>query len=277
MVRREKRGVVAREAKSTGVRQGTRKRRPSERDQQALLESARRLFEEKGYDAAEVQSLVEAVANTTAASAARTDGRRVRDPEGARRALLESAVRLFEQNGYAATSVQSIVEGAELTKGAFYHHFDSKEDLLRRVHDEFINYQLGRARNVLADTGQSTAETLRRLIAEALLEPMSLYKSEITVFLQERRFLSGAVFSEIQHKRDEFEQYFVDVIERGMNEGVFRKLAPARLVAFGIIGMGAWTHVWLDLDGPVSPREIGNIYAEILLKGLLETDDVDAR
>jgi TetR/AcrR family transcriptional regulator, cholesterol catabolism regulator len=200
----------------------------------------------------------------------RPDGRRVRDPDGARRALLKSAVGLFEQYGYAATSVQSIADRAALTKGAFYHHFESKEDLLRRVHDEFINYQLGRARQVLADPQQSTAETLRRLISEALLEPMSIYKSEITVFLQERRFLSGDLFAEIQQKRDEFEHCFVEVIDRGMSEGVFRKVGAPRLVAFGIIGMGAWTHVWLDLGGSVTPKEIGNIYADILLEGLVE-------
>nr|WP_081514027.1 TetR/AcrR family transcriptional regulator [Nocardia donostiensis] len=267
------RGIVAREPETTESRQGGRQGRAPTGDRQALIDSAVQLFERSGYDPSAVQSLVEAVANSKkpASTGGRQNSRRVRDPEGARRALLESAVRLFEQKGYAATSVQSIVEGAELTKGAFYHHFESKEDLLRRVHDEFINYQLGRARNVLADAQQSPEQVLRRLVAEALLEPMSIYKSEIAVFLQERRFLSGEVFAEIQHKRDEFEQYFVDAIDAGMQAGVFRKLGPPRLIAFGIIGMGAWTHVWLDLSGPVSPREIGDIYAEILLNGLMES------
>lgn len=264
---------MAKETKSSGSARSTRRRAP-EPDREALIESARRLFEQNGYDPADIETLVEAVAKTRKAGG-KPDGRRVRDPEGARKALMASAVRLFERNGYAATSVQSIVEGADLTKGAFYHHFDSKEDLLRRVHDEFINYQLGRARTVLADTDQPPDVTLRRLIAEALLEPMSIYKSEITVFLQERRFLSGEVFAEIQHKRDEFEHCFVDVIDRGMKGGVFRRVGPPRLVAFGIIGMGAWTHVWLDLGGPVTPREIGNIYAEILLRGLLDPADED--
>ncbi|MFF0492578.1 TetR/AcrR family transcriptional regulator [Nocardia sp. NPDC004068] len=261
---------MAKESKSRGSARG-RRRAP---DREAMIESARRLFEQNGYDPADVETLVEAVAKTRTAGG-KSDGRRVRDPEGARKALMASAVRLFERNGYAATSVQSIVEGADLTKGAFYHHFDSKEDLLRRVHDEFINYQLGRARTVLADTDQPADVTLRRLIAEALLEPMSIYKSEITVFLQERRFLSGAVFAEIQHKRDEFEHCFVDVIDRGMKDGIFRRVGPPRLVAFGIIGMGAWTHVWLDLGGPLAPREIGNTYAEILLRGLLDPGDED--
>lgn len=194
----------------------------------------------------------------------------VRDPEGARRALLDSAIHLFEQFGYAATSVQRVVDRAGLTKGAFYHHFSNKDDLLLQVHDEFIDFQLERARTVVADPDLGPDERLHRLITEALLEPLSVYKSEITVFIQERRFLSGEVFAEVQAKRDEFERYFVDVIEQGMREGVFRQVGPARLVAFGIIGMGAWTHVWLDAEGPTSPTEIGNIYGSLLLDGLLD-------
>ncbi|MGH3242044.1 MAG: TetR/AcrR family transcriptional regulator [Spirillospora sp.] len=198
----------------------------------------------------------------------RRGGRRVvRDPEGARRALLASAVRLFEKNGYSATSVQSVVDGAGLTKGAFYHHFASKEDLLLAVHDEFIDYQLYRARQIVAK--DMPADTmLRQLTVEVLLEPLSVYKAEITVFLQERKFLSGEMFAGIQEKRGEFERCFVDVIERGMDEGVFRRVGPPRLVAFGIIGMAAWTHVWLDSEGPVSPTELGEIYAEMLIDGL---------
>ncbi|GEE01639.1 TetR family transcriptional regulator [Gordonia spumicola] len=195
--------------------------------------------------------------------------KRTRDPEGARAQLLASGVRLFERRGYAATSVQAIVEDAGLTKGAFYHHFGSKEDLLKRVHDEFINYQVGRARAVVNVPDATPVEKLRGLIVEALLEPMSMYKSEITVFMQERRFLEGELFTEIQRKRDEFEGFFVDVIEQGMELGVFRREGSPRLVAFGVIGMGAWTHVWLDLDGPMTPRQIGEIYANTILGGLV--------
>ncbi|WP_425839950.1 TetR family transcriptional regulator [Streptomyces fractus] len=192
----------------------------------------------------------------------------VRDPEGARRALLASAVQLFEKNGYAGTSVQSIIDGADLTKGAFYHHFKTKEDVLVLVHDQFIDYQLYRARRVVANQELSADEVLRRLIVEALLEPMAIYKSEITVYLQERRYLSGEVFAGIREKREEFERYFLDVIERGIEQGVFRPLGPPRIMAFGIIGMGAWTYSWLDAGGPVSPAEIGRTYAEMVVSGL---------
>jgi AcrR family transcriptional regulator len=47
-----------------------------------------------------------------------------------RQRLLDEAERLFRERGYAATSLEQIAEAAEVTKGAIYGHFSSKEDLL---------------------------------------------------------------------------------------------------------------------------------------------------
>jgi AcrR family transcriptional regulator len=47
-----------------------------------------------------------------------------------RQRLLREAERLFREHGYAATSLEQIAEAAEVTKGAIYGHFASKEDLL---------------------------------------------------------------------------------------------------------------------------------------------------
>ena len=43
--------------------------------------------------------------------------------------LLDAAVHVVRQKGYAATSVDDLCEAAGVTKGAFFHHFESKEDL----------------------------------------------------------------------------------------------------------------------------------------------------
>jgi AcrR family transcriptional regulator len=47
-----------------------------------------------------------------------------------RQRVLDEAQRLFRERGYAATSLEQIAEAAEVTKGAIYGHFSSKEDLL---------------------------------------------------------------------------------------------------------------------------------------------------
>lgn len=50
-------------------------------------------------------------------------------PEGARTRLLQAAVRIVREKGYCATTVDELCAGADVTKGAFFHHFKSKEGL----------------------------------------------------------------------------------------------------------------------------------------------------
>ena len=47
--------------------------------------------------------------------------------------ILETAERLFYEKGYEATSVQDILDALKLSKGGFYHHFESKLSLLEAI------------------------------------------------------------------------------------------------------------------------------------------------
>jgi TetR/AcrR family transcriptional repressor of nem operon len=49
--------------------------------------------------------------------------------ETARNRLLDAALRVIREKGYHATSVEELCAAAAVTKGAFFHHFKSKEDL----------------------------------------------------------------------------------------------------------------------------------------------------
>jgi AcrR family transcriptional regulator len=55
---------------------------------------------------------------------------RAESKERTRQRLLAEAQLLFREHGYAATSLEQIAEAAEVTKGAIYGHFASKEDLM---------------------------------------------------------------------------------------------------------------------------------------------------
>lgn len=50
-----------------------------------------------------------------------------------KRALVDVAEQLFTEAGYAATSLDAIVAGAQVTKGALYHHFSGKQALFEAV------------------------------------------------------------------------------------------------------------------------------------------------
>src|SRR5437763_14607766 len=56
--------------------------------------------------------------------------------EETRQALITEARALFAQRGFAGVGTEEIARAARLTRGALYHHFESKEDLFRAVYEE---------------------------------------------------------------------------------------------------------------------------------------------
>lgn len=182
--------------------------------------------------------------------------------------LSASAVGLFSVQGYRGTSVEEIVASAGVTKGAFYHYFSGKDDLLREIHDTFLDFEIEQA-DLIRERQLPPDETLK-LLMHSLLECVRRYPAEIRVFFQELPSVQGATFQAIKAKRSRFGESLVEAIEAGMAAGIFRRVGPPRVLAYGIIGMCSWAYHWFRPDGPVSTSEIAEAYAEVVLTGLRE-------
>jgi AcrR family transcriptional regulator len=89
-----------------------------------------------------------------------------------RRALLDTARRIFARDGFQATRTEEIVEESGLTRGALYHHFRDKEDLFRAVHEEVLGEVAPLLWRRSADPTAS-AWTLFRANSEIYLEAAS--------------------------------------------------------------------------------------------------------
>ena len=85
--------------------------------------------------------------------------------EATRKKIINAAVDLFAEVGYQATGLGDIIERAEMTKGALYYHFDSKEALATAIIEEGANTALTAFREhrraVLARTGEHDPRRLR--------------------------------------------------------------------------------------------------------------------
>lgn len=55
------------------------------------------------------------------------------DPESRRREIVSAALKLFERDGFDSVRVEDILQEVGLSKGGFYHHFRSREDILRQI------------------------------------------------------------------------------------------------------------------------------------------------
>jgi AcrR family transcriptional regulator len=82
-----------------------------------------------------------------------------------RQKIVNAAVDLFDEVGYPTTGLGDIVRRAEVTKGAFYHHFDSKESLASAIIDQAV----ARIRDTFRSIAQSSAPALESLIHSAFV------------------------------------------------------------------------------------------------------------
>jgi TetR/AcrR family transcriptional repressor of nem operon len=73
-----------------------------------------------------------------------------RDGTSTRNRILDAAETLMEGNGVAGTSVHQILEAARTSKGAFFHHFDSKRQLAAALMERYVEADLGHLRAGLA-------------------------------------------------------------------------------------------------------------------------------
>jgi AcrR family transcriptional regulator len=62
--------------------------------------------------------------------------KKVQQGEATRHALLDAARTLFGEQGYAATSLDEVVQAAHVTKGALYHHYRGKQELFAAVYEQ---------------------------------------------------------------------------------------------------------------------------------------------
>ena len=59
-------------------------------------------------------------------------------PEVTEKAILDTAKRLFLEHGYEHVTLQDIAEACGLTRGAIYHHFHGKEEMLDAVTKQYV-------------------------------------------------------------------------------------------------------------------------------------------
>jgi len=190
------------------------------------------------------------------------------DPPRTRRALVDSALGLFEKDGFYRTSLQEIVDGAGLTKGAFYHHFNSKEDVLWEIQNEYLDVQIQAANSILSRHQGDCVDLLRELIRLSL-NGVAEYRAHVLIFYQERRHLTGERLKIITEKRDTRVQLFRETIRRGIEDGTFKPDTNATIAAFGILGMCALAVQWFDPNGTLTIDDVADQFCDLVLDGLL--------
>ena len=84
--------------------------------------------------------------------------------EETRDAIVQASVKLFAERGYDKTSVQAIIDAVGVSKGGFYHHFSSKEEIVQAITEDYIGAGLKALRVAMDQESGSAVEKLNQLI-----------------------------------------------------------------------------------------------------------------
>ena len=184
--------------------------------------------------------------------------------------VLRAALGLFAEQGYANTSVQQIVEAAGVTKGAMYHYFTSKDDLLFAIYERMLSLQKRRLDEIIKAGGE-TEDVLRAACEDVVVSSID-FLPEGTIFFRSQHMLTPERRAEVKRRRREYHDRFAELIDRGKSEGRFRDdVSTSVLIAHFFSDVHYLPH-WFSSDGPEDPGEVAAQLTELFLRSLRRTD-----
>ncbi|WP_216216534.1 TetR/AcrR family transcriptional regulator [Amycolatopsis aidingensis] len=182
------------------------------------------------------------------------------------RRLLAVATRLFAEQGFDRTSVQEIVTAAGVTKGALYHYFGSKDDLLSEIYGRVLREQTERLEKFAV-----TAAPLRERLASAASDVVvsSIANLDDTkIFMESMHQLAPEKQRAVRAERRRYHERFRGLIEEGQRTGEFRTDKPAEVIVDFFFGAVHHLAAWYRRDGELSAQQVGDHFADLLMSSL---------
>jgi AcrR family transcriptional regulator len=183
-----------------------------------------------------------------------------------RQEILRTAARLFQQQGYDATSMNDVAAALKLSKGGLYHHFQSKDDILFHIMSHAMDITEERVINVVRriDGVEERLRTLIRLHIQVVLSPED---REITVMLHENHPLSPGLRRKINGRKKDYLHFVENLIADVQRKRSSSTSVTPRAAALAMVGMINWIYQWYKPDGPLTGDALVAQYTDIFFHG----------
>ena len=184
--------------------------------------------------------------------------------------VTRAAVRLFAAQGYANTSVQQIVEAAGVTKGAMYHYFESKDDLLFAIYERMLSLQKSHLDEIIARGGP--VDDVLRAVCIDVVETSIEFLPEGTVFFRSQHMLTAPRQQEVVRRRREYHDEFAALVAPRAGRGSYRTDIPHAVLIANFFSDIHYLSHWYDPDGPESATLVAEQLTDLFLTGIRRTD-----
>lgn len=199
-------------------------------------------------------------------------------PEETIKLILDVATRLFAEKGYDRTSLQDIINETKLSKGAIYHHFVSKEDILEAVFNRIEEENTAALVKVRDDKTANGLEKLRNIIRTAVFNSnQSLILTITPSLLDNPRFLALQIAQIYQNVAPKFIQ---PILQQGIEDGSIKIEYPKEVAEAIMILANTWLNPLVDKTDKQGMRKRCNTFNNLLqgigIEVLLDEELIDA-
>ena len=198
------------------------------------------------------------------ASPFRNVDERKADREQKRDAVLRAAVRMFNAQGFHATSLDDVAASLGVSKPTIYHYLGNKDQVLFECVTRGID-QLREAADAVREapgTGLDRLRSFLRRYAEITMDDFGRCVIRTT-----EEALSGESAARFRALKREIDEAMRGLIAEGMADGSILA-TDVRLTAFTLAGALSWSGRWFRADGASSAEEVAAQMVDILTAGL---------
>jgi len=178
--------------------------------------------------------------------------------------ILSVASKLIAKKGYAGTSLQEIANKVYLHKSSLFHYFKNKEELLLTILEKTVEEVDTNLEKIILNKRLSIEEKFKEAIDNHLIL-LTQHLDVVNIYLNETRNLSKKYRAVYLEKRKKYGKNFETIVMEMKAKGYFRGL-DTEVVTFGILGMLNWVVKWYKTTGPLSIKEIADIFCRMLMK-----------
>lgn len=182
--------------------------------------------------------------------------------------ILLAAAHLFRHKGFERTTVRDLAQEVGIQSGSIFHHFKTKEEILRHVMIEVILFNTERMRRELA-AAESPRDRLLALIRAELRSINGDTGEAMAVLTNEWRSLKPDSQKEILTLRDRYEQMWLDVLNEAQQAGLIPRQVDTFILRRFLTGALAWSNFWYDPNGSLN---IDQLAQQALVLAIKESD-----
>ncbi|MFO7678867.1 MAG: TetR/AcrR family transcriptional regulator [Chloroflexota bacterium] len=157
-------------------------------------------------------------------------GQPVKSADDRRSEILDTAQMLFYTKGYEKTAVRDIIDEVGIAKGTFYHHFNSKAELLDALITRLLDQSMLLLDPILADENLTALEKLHSFfgqVSNLKIENESLMRTLLPIWYQEDNTLMREKMTLVSQEK--MTPLFSQIVQQGIREGVFQAVYPAEI------------------------------------------------